>query len=600
MSRWRIKLSERDEGFTLVELVVAMFILAIVLVSLMAVQLSAMITITDATRRQQATAYANEAMETLRAMPWDTLNKGNVPGFHTAGGNSDPYFTGNNAAGTVSVDGATYTVRFATTNTQNLAVPRTPLFDSSGSNRMVLSDPEKPDVTFNVRGYIVDSLDGSAGSVGLLVIVSWVDAKGGDRKEIALRSSAYPGSSGCGDLAVQPYLVSCQDRFTFGGASGYVTTSLTATEPDSSNVASLVDGESLKELSVRSAYVTSNGESVQVSSVEGKVSRGGVTRVALPVAPSSTAVSVTNGYSEIATAASDNFSVSGGPTPDQLVTVGAGPSSSTSVSSGNVAIGGRGDDGRTGSSRSSTTQACNGTQLFAGSPCTYTSLTGTAQVSATQSSSGQTMYSVLRSGTTDSTSGGGRFIATPPGAMFGCQTLGSSGCTSARSTYEENQLRFGTFTSGSWVGGAQYLVQISTYKDSVLTQRGALQQSTAATITRTAGIRVWNGTAYSANIPLTATSSGAIAQSGTVTWNPGGGVTVTASASVSATPVSAQVLGENPVVDCSTDACATTATAGSVTVNLRYQVVTPTASWDIYQSSILTGSAASASYERRS
>jgi hypothetical protein len=257
------------------------------------------------------------------------------------------------------------------------------------------------------------------------------------------------------------------------------------------------------------------------------------------------------------------------------------------------------DDGRTGSSRSSTTQACNGTQLFAGAPCTYTSLAGSAGLQTALSYAGQTMYPMLRTGSATSTAGAGRFVLTTPGASYGCQTLASSGCASALSSYAEGSIRFGAFSTGSWIEGPTYLVEIANYSDSALAQRGVLEMATAPTMTRSASVRFWNGSSY-ATVALTPTSSGIIAQSGTVTWSPGAGITVTASAAVSSTPVSSQILGENPVVNCKSDACAVRATAGSVTVNLHYQVVTPTASWNISQSTVIAGSAASASFESRS
>src|SRR5665648_1192881 len=71
-----------DEGFTLVELIVAMFVIAIILTSLAMVQTRAMVTIAQAKERQQATALANQTLEQLRALPWDTLKKGPVSYTH--------------------------------------------------------------------------------------------------------------------------------------------------------------------------------------------------------------------------------------------------------------------------------------------------------------------------------------------------------------------------------------------------------------------------------------------------------------------------------------------------------------------------------------
>ncbi|WP_228372948.1 type IV pilus modification PilV family protein [Demequina subtropica] len=586
-------LDSRDEGFTLVELVVAMFIIAIVLVSLIGVQLSSMVTISNATKRQQATAYANQAMETLRAMPWDTLNKGNVPGFQSVSGNLDPYYSGSNSAGTVTVDGETYTVRLATSNTQNLASPRPPLFDATGKNVVISTDPAIPGFTFTTRAYIVDSLAGTQASVGLLVIVSWQDQKTGERDDLALRSSAFPGSEGCGKLEELPYLVSCQDRFTFAASSGSVTTSLSSTETDSTMQIELLEGSGLRELAVTSGLVSASGESVQVTSTEGKARRGGVVSTQLPATAADPGTTTETGFSETATEASNNFALANGAPVDDQSLVSAAGSSQQSLSVGSWVLKAKGDDVRSGTSRSSTTQSCFASGLYAGSPCSYTDLSGAGDLEMSVSVASNTMYPVVRRGTAASTAGGGRFTTSVPGTAFGCQTLSSSGCTSASGTFKETQLGIG-YLAGGWGGGSDYLVEVS-YQDSVLGQRGASQMAVAPTVTRSATVKLSSGSPIS----IGASSSGVIATGAPVTWSPTGGVVVTATAAVSATPASTTQVGEDPVVDCSTDVCAVTANAGSITVSVKYQVVTSTGSWDMYQNTVIAGSSVSASYERR-
>jgi len=587
-----------ESGFTLVELVVAMFVIAVVLLLLAGVQVSAMQSIVNATKREQATAYANQAMEIMRSLPWNTLSKGNVPGFHTAGGNDDPYYTGNNMGGTVSIDGETYTVRLALTTPQDLSDPRPPLFDSTGSNHIVQTDPTKPGVEFSVRSYVVDSVNGSAASVGLLVIVSWTNSKTGETDDLALRSSAYDGSAGCGDRDEMPYLVACQDRFTFSSTSGYVGTSLTASQEGSSDFTPLIPGSNVQEVSIRSALLNGSGDSVQVTSVTGEVRRGGTTVKLAPSVPGGSMTTLTEGNTSVESRGSNNFASDTGVAADHQVTASVGASTSQYVGSGALSLGVRSDDSRTGSTRSNTTQACLGTQLFAGEPCTYTELSGAGTMAASLGINSATMHPLWRSSNAISTAGGGRFLASKPGTQYGCQTLDASGCASARASYQETSLRVGHFTNGGWDQGISTLIEIANYSDAVRTERGSVQMSTAPSLDRDATIRFWNGSNV-VTTNINESSSGTIASTGEVTWSPGGGVSVAATGSVSATPVASQVLGENPVVNCKDDSCVVYANAGSITVSVRYVITSPWGNWELNQQTVLAGSAATTSFDRR-
>jgi len=587
-----------EDGFTLVELVVAMFVIAVVLLLLAGVQISAMQSIANATKREQATAYANQAMEIMRSMPWTTLSQGNVPGFHTAGGNSDPYYTGTNSGGTVTIDGETYTVRLALTTPQDLSNPRPPLFDSTGSNHTVQTDPTKPGVEFSVRAYVVDSVNGSAASVGLLVIVSWTNAKTGETDDLALRSSAYDGSAGCGDRDEMPYLVACQDRFTFSSTSGYVGTSLTASTEGSSDFTPLIPGSTVQEMSIRSALLNASGDSVQVTSVTGEARRGGTTVKLAPSVPGGSMTTMTEGNASIFSRGSNNFATDTGIAADHQVTVSVGSATTQHVGSGSLWLGVRSDDSRTGSTRANTTQACLGTQLFAGEPCTYTELSGSGGMYASLGINSSTMHPLWRSSSATSTAGGGRFLASKPGTQYGCQTLDASGCTAARASYQEDSLRVGHFTSGLWDQGISTLIEIADYTDNVRTERGSVQMSTAPSFNRTATVRYWDGSSW-ASVFVNSGSNGTVASTGEVTWAPGGSVNVTASGSVSATPVSSQVLGEDPVVNCKDDSCVIYANAGSITVSVRYVITSPWGNWELNQQTVIAGSAATTSFDRR-
>lgn len=590
--------NKRDEGFSLVELVVAMFVIAVVLLLLAGVQVSAMQSIVNATKREQATAYANQAMEIMRSLPWNTLSKGNVPGFHTAGGNVDPYYTGNSSGGTVTIDGETYTVRLALTTPQDLSTPRPPLFDASGSNHTVQSDPTKPGSEFDIRAYVVDSVNGSAASVGLLVIVSWTNVKTGETDDLALRSSAYDGSTGCGDRDEMPYLVACQDRFTFSSTSGYVGTSLTASTEGNSDFTPLIPGSTVQEVSIRSALLNATGDSVQVTSVSGEARRGGTTVKLAPSVPGGSMTTTSEGNASVFSRGTNNYTASNGIAADDQSTISVGPNTEQYVGSGALWLSVRSDDTRTGSTRSNTSQACLGTQLFAGEPCTYTELTGSGGIYASLGAAGGTMHPLWRSASASSTAGGGRFLGSKPGTQYGCQTLDASGCASARSTYQESSLRIGHFTSGMWDQGITTLIEIANYSDTVRTERGSVQMSTTPSIDRDAVIRYWNGSSM-ATVAVNETSSGTLASTGEVTWSPGGGVSVTASGSVSATPVATQVLGENPVVNCKDDSCVVYANAGSITISVRYVITSPWGNWEMNQQTILAGSAATSSFDRR-
>jgi Tfp pilus assembly protein PilV len=77
-----------DQGFSLIEVVMASVVLMIAVFSLTDVLINSMVQTAYARQKSQATNLANQTMEEVRALPWTTIELGMNPT-----GNSDPTFT---------------------------------------------------------------------------------------------------------------------------------------------------------------------------------------------------------------------------------------------------------------------------------------------------------------------------------------------------------------------------------------------------------------------------------------------------------------------------------------------------------------------------
>lgn len=585
---------ERDAGFTLVELVVAMMVIATVIVMLVVVQTSAVVTIVNASRIQQATAFGNQAMEAMRSIPWNTLKTGNSTNFAAASG-GDPYLTGTS---TIIVDGANYTVR---RGTQTLANPKPPLFSSTGSNLVTLADPSIPGVNFEIRAYVVDALAGTTGAVGLLVIVRWVSLESGASHNMVLRSTAYAPATGCGSLDTQPYLGSCQDRYNSVSASGFATTSLASSDGVTGEALPLVDGADALTLTMRTAFATGTDDSIQATNVTGTVLFGGIS------ISDTSASAASSGFSTAVTAASDdNATLSGYPDDSYLASISATADNTVVAGSSSFFFSAQSDYGRTGSSRSSINTACLSGALQAGQPCFYTALNGGSQATTRSyvawgylGAFTDVMYPFWREGAaTSSYAGGGRFATTKPtSANYGCQTLTVSGCVSARAEYSQGLTLLGYVptTSGKWSSNKQSVVEIGAYTDSVLVQRGATQAAALATFAKSGSVSYWNGSSFTTS-NFTSTTNGTIANTSPVTWTSrDGAVTITATAVIAilkafGTPYA-------PSTTCTADVCSIDAGTGSLTVTVEYVVSSPSGTYTFTQDTTITGSSASASFK---
>lgn len=197
-----------DEGFTLLELTVAMMIIAVVIVTLVGLQVSSLKTVAVAKQRQQATAIADQKIERLRAAPYATIQAGLLSTDPTLNATADPRISGTRL-------GAPWNEALVLSSNQ----PEPEL----DPHKQVLPATQYNGVTYTVYTYITHPLnaDGSDSNSSidfwLTVVVQWSSPSTHNQlKTVTERTRlAYP--AGCKGSATHPYAGPCQP-FLYGNA----------------------------------------------------------------------------------------------------------------------------------------------------------------------------------------------------------------------------------------------------------------------------------------------------------------------------------------------------------------------------------------------
>lgn len=587
--------NHRDNGFTLVELVVAMIIIAGVLMTLIAVQLSAASTIVEARKREQATAVANEAMEQLRAIPWAYLSKGLYNGFTVPAG-GDPHVTGM----TLNLPSGNRTLVMAPlSNNQDTTSPRPPLFDSTGSNKAVVTDAAVTNTAYTVRAYVLQPAPGAINTVGLAVIVEWTDAKGNTPMTV-VESTAFRGT-GCGDESTSPYLTACQAYFDASSSSGQITTSIRATTyPDGINPTSEVNllygtGDIYHSLLMRSASAAATIQSQQVSTMTAAAQFGGTSKDDNDPDTQPVVEGWTRGFKISQVTATNDVAQSNTPlhvgTTDLTQAVSAEPAWQLSAGGTDISFTSRSDYYRPTTAMASSSATCR-SGIPPGQSCAAVELGNRASyeegsgyilmhIDGTVFRLSRRLAEVAGQANNDQ-AWVARYTSSPSGnAAVGCNpTISGPGCVAAGATRTMARVNLGTIAiGGAWQASAapEGLVVIegraacaSGFTETVMAQRGTSQKATAPTTNRCGQVRWWTGGAYS----TASFGSSAIAPMNTseVTWT-NGDYTVTASASISFSAASATVTGDDAT--CVTDACSISASTGAITIVVTYKIQTP-------------------------
>jgi len=505
------RLALRDGGFSLIELVVAMMIIAVVLLLLVAVQISAAITVAEARKLQQATAYANEAAEQMRSIPWNILSRGMYYDFVAEAGGDSLVVGGN-----LKVDGEDVPLIIAgvgddgTGTSQNLAIPALPLYSSTGSNKQVRTDPSLVGIEFTVKAYVVDSSGTDKGNiVRFAVVVEWPGKRGAVNRT-TLWSEAYRGGdTTCGSAATQPFLAACQANLDASANSGRVSVAVSAHDapapPAAETPQPVVASGTVYAMDMDTATASATLRTQQVSFLDALVEYGGSSTY-------DNSVWTRHGYPVFEMHATDDASnpngwpATDGPTLYTQVATQTEPfENETRVQSAGTPkldFQMRSDYNRRSSRTASTVNSCQAGVFPPGAPCAI----ATIDNDNTSLLSGSGYLLLYFNGSTDSSDlirlsrrlsedGGNtdkawvaRFTSGAPGsAATGCQTLTGAGCVAAGAERTNADLYLGTLfdSSNYWSSGQSTVAKITGngscthYEDSVRVERGSSQTDVA-------------------------------------------------------------------------------------------------------------------------
>lgn len=561
--------ADGEAGFTLVELVVAMLIIGMVLLGLVGLQTSAMITITHAKQREQATAVANQVLEQLRAMPWATLSKGLNPNFVSAAGGDA------NISGSMLHPSAQPAINevLKTDSSQLTTVP--PLSGVGGTNVTDVTDTATRGITYRARTYVTTPAGATAPVVQLTVIVTWTEVSSTHARSTVARTQAYSPAGGCGDPGTQPFLGACEAQLSAASAAQPVTIGLTGADPSTgvgNPTLEIIPGSNMFSASLSLAGTSSTTTSQQATST--------VATTNLPAASTASAsatLNATGGTSVRAGASTDTGAANVDP-------ANSGPTSGTG-SAVPIAAAGTGatltfvpTSGAVGVVSAATTTGCTGIAAI-NQPCSNAKVSGGAAASRLVLDAGGTSFQLVSAGAAPTASAwSGRFISTAGTGAIGCTTLTGAGCVAAGVSRGGISATIGP-QSGALTNG---LVQVTAYSDSVRGELGASQLNVAPTAGRSATVSYWTGSAYSAPVTITAASSLAIAGDShyaggpppgplTMFWTTADGSTVTAVGSLGIAPTVVSRVATDPT--CVVTACRLDSTQPSVTVSVVYHVV---------------------------
>lgn len=552
-----------DAGFSLIELIVTMMIIGSTLLGLVGMQVSALVTTTQAKQRQQATALGNQVLEQLRSLPFALLSRGLNP----AGLTTDPNVT----AGVLATDGLNEVVVADNTGTDAPPLAALTPAGSPTYNQVRQTDQGSLSVTYDARSYVSRPASAPASSpFNLTVIVTWASSatRGRTQREV-FRSAAY-APTGCLSTTTRPFSGPCQAYFYADAA--LVPGSMGVSRSDGGNLvgASAATALTLPLLSGSAGIVAE-----QTTGVTGRAVTSGALR------NNGTTVAARSGEVEFRTLAGDD--------PANVATAPVTDTDTLAQTAGAVTV-----DGAlavlTATPATSETGSLISTAMSAGScqdifgdamsakPC------GNTTVQQSTMASIDVDYKMMTgrdlpparlaevAAASSSTAWSGRYV-TAPGTST-CTTVSGAGCIAAGAKRSLGTTRVGFLPAAGGVGDVvpslpDGLVNLTNYADEVGNESGTTSSSVPQRLSRSGSLRYVRSDGVTRNETLTPTTSlGETLQPATATYATAGVplvLTVTGTVAVSPAVVSSVV----PDALCAV-ACVKQASMPSVLVTLTY------------------------------
>jgi prepilin-type N-terminal cleavage/methylation domain-containing protein len=548
-SKLRLRLAS-EGGFTLIELMVA---IGIILVALLAMAYVATIGFSDialARQRQSANGLANQAVEQVRALPFDTLKAGLA--------NSDVGADANITVNTCGVPPPTlycYGGERIPTGNNAAVVPLVP------HQRNITVGP----TTYTVSTYVTYlNNDVNSNAFRITVLVDWTNpARQGVSTQVQTQTVAFSGE-GCLSEATHPFAGPCQPFF-YGNAS--------ASEGRVEVTGEVADIE-FESARVLTPSESSNLQVEQISSTQGITESSGATMKLLSQAEQ------TQG-SEVETSAAENDPSAPGLDYGSVSVLGTGGSLQAVDGNGRNSITVSNSSGDAGTT-TSTTSASIVNPIY---PCPVTGLSENDYQPCGSSKSRQvgTMFTdlVLRKNTDLGTARLVEILAAPAdGSSFTHRQLqaGLDGMVHSVVTRTLGTVTLGALPSGLDpaavpVGWGGYFIRVSGYSDSVTAQTGT--NTAAPVVTRSGTVSYWNGIGYSsiaivpgaaANVPVASVDIATLVDGELLEIEVQGAVDLGCLVWVAGCPTTGGSSTTETILSCS-PACPNTRTAGTAKSN---------------------------------
>ena len=483
----RRSLARAQQGFTLIEVMVAVLLIMIVLVPMSYVMTSALATGGCAQQRNAANSLVNQVLEQVRALAYTTVAAGDTTNDSTLSGDAH-----------ITVASGVYTY---TGTGENM-----PTNSGAGSSVPAPINPHQTTVTENSTNYTVSTYVTYFGSVSnayrVTAVASWSN---GSCQGIATKVSAQtvvdqPNAitTPCASDSTHPFPAPCQPFFESESSNGQGLVDIQPADPDNYDALTAIPLTNA-ELDMPTLDCTLQLEQISTGTCKGVSS-------AATLAVSGSSTQSTGGQSTVCTFTSDpSGSSTCSASPSQSSTsaqsTGSGTTLGLSVSSG--------DSGTlAGTTSAGGTPACKdltGTALTNSEPCdsgTMSQSGGALSATATLSTLGSVNLASIGTTATPVTVFNTEAVTSGDGGY--CSTTSGDGCVHAGATRSLGAMGIAGLPAqvvsdlaalGKTWGCNGYLFQISNFSDTVSAESGVGAASPSAAQNGSTGqLSYWNGT----------------------------------------------------------------------------------------------------------